>query len=108
MIAVADTLRGRSFTRVSDWSADEWLTALDLADELKAARAAGEETPLLPGRTLGMIFQKPSTRTRVSFEVGITQLGGTGSTSPPPTSSWAGARRFATRPSCSRATSTRS
>ena len=78
MIAVADTLRGRSFTRVSDWSADEWLTALDLADELKAARAAGEETPLLPGRTLGMIFQKPSTRTRVSFEVGITQLGGTG------------------------------
>ena len=78
MIAVADTLRGRSFTRVSDWSAGEWLTALDLADELKAARAAGEETPLLPGRTLGMIFQKPSTRTRVSFEVGITQLGGTG------------------------------
>ncbi len=78
MIAVADGLRGRSFTRVADWSRDEWLTALDLADELKAARGAGEETPLLPGRTLGMIFQKPSTRTRVSFEVGITQLGGTG------------------------------
>jgi ornithine carbamoyltransferase len=78
VIAVADGLRGRSFTRVSDWSADEWLTALDLADALKTARAAGEKTPLLPGRTLGMIFQKPSTRTRVSFEVGITQLGGTG------------------------------
>ena len=78
MIAVADGLRGRSFTRVSDWSADEWLTALALADALKTARAAGEETPLLSGRTLGMIFQKPSTRTRVSFEVGITQLGGTG------------------------------
>ena len=78
MLAVSERLRGRSFTRVSDWSADEWLTALDLADELKAARAAGEETNLLPGRTLGMIFQKPSTRTRVSFEVGITQLGGTG------------------------------
>ena len=57
---------------------DEWLTALDLADELKATRAAGKEAPLFPGRTLGMIFQKPSTRTRVSFEVGITQLGGTG------------------------------
>jgi ornithine carbamoyltransferase len=78
VIAVSEGLRGRSFTRVSDWSADEWLTALDLADELKAARAAGEQTNLLPGRTLGMIFQKPSTRTRVSFEVGITQLGGTG------------------------------
>jgi ornithine carbamoyltransferase len=64
--------------RVADWSRDEWLTTLDLADELKATRAAGEETQLLPGRTLGMIFQKPSTRTRVSFEVGITQLGGTG------------------------------
>ena len=48
MIAVSEGLRGRSFTRVSDWSADEWLTALDLADELKAARASGEETPLLP------------------------------------------------------------
>jgi len=78
VFAVSDALRGRSFTRVADWSRDEWLTALDLADRLKAARAAGEETALLPGRTLGMIFQKPSTRTRVSFEVGISQLGGTG------------------------------
>jgi ornithine carbamoyltransferase len=78
VIAVSDELRGRSFTRVADWSRDEWLTALDLADELKAARAAGQDTPLLPGRTLGMIFQKPSTRTRVSFEVGIGQLGGRG------------------------------
>ena len=78
MIAVSDALRGRSFTRVAGWSADEWLTALDLADELKAARAAGEQTPLLPGRTLGMIFQKPSTRTRVSYEVGMYQLGGMG------------------------------
>jgi ornithine carbamoyltransferase len=78
VIAVSDDLRGRSFTRVSDLTRDEWLTTLDLADELKAARAAGKTTALLPGRTLGMIFQKPSTRTRVSFEVGITQLGGTG------------------------------
>jgi len=78
VIAVSDGLRGRSFTRVADWSRDEWLAALDLADRLKTARTAGEETKLLPGRTLGMIFQKPSTRTRVSFEVGISQLGGTG------------------------------
>ena len=78
MIAVADSLKGRSFTRVADWSRDELLEVLDLADELKQRQQAREEHRLLPGRTLGMIFQKPSTRTRVSFEVGIYQLGGTG------------------------------
>jgi ornithine carbamoyltransferase len=71
-------LKGRSFTRVADWSRDELLQVLDLADELKRKQQAGEEHRLLPGRSLGMIFQKPSTRTRVSFEVGIYQLGGTG------------------------------
>ena len=76
MVAVSDDLKGRDFTRVADWSRDELLRVLDLADELKRARAAGEETHLLPGRTLGMIFQKPSTRTRVSFEAGMFQLGG--------------------------------
>jgi ornithine carbamoyltransferase len=78
MIAVADSLNGRSFTRVADWSRDELLEVLDLADDLKRRQQAREEHHLLPGRTLGMIFQKPSTRTRVSFEVGIYQLGGTG------------------------------
>ena len=78
MIAVADSLKGRSFTRVADWSREELLGVLDLADELKRLQLAREEHHLLPGRTLGMIFQKPSTRTRVSFEVGIYQLGGTG------------------------------
>ena len=78
MIAVADSLKGRSFTRVADWSRDELLEVLDLADQLKRLQQAREEHHLLPGRTLGMIFQKPSTRTRVSFEVGIYQLGGTG------------------------------
>jgi ornithine carbamoyltransferase len=75
---VPQDLKGRHFTRATDFSREEWLTALDLADQLKAARTAGEPTPLLPGRTLGMIFEKPSTRTRVSFEVGISQLGGIG------------------------------
>ena len=70
-------MKGRSFTRVADWSQEELLQVLDLADELKRKQQAGEEHRLLPGRTLGMIFQKPSTRTRVSFEVGIYQLGGT-------------------------------
>jgi ornithine carbamoyltransferase len=78
MIAVADSLKGRSFTRVADWSTAELLEVLDLADELKRLQEAREEHHLLPGRTLGMIFQKPSTRTRVSFEVGIYQLGGMG------------------------------
>jgi ornithine carbamoyltransferase len=71
-------LQGRSFTKVADWSRDELLEVLDLADDLKRKQAAREEHRLLPGRTLGMIFQKPSTRTRVSFEVGIYQLGGAG------------------------------
>ena len=78
MVAIADSLKGRSFTRVASWSRDELLEVLDLADELKRLQQAREEHHLLPGRTLGMIFQKPSTRTRVSFEVGIYQLGGTG------------------------------
>src|SRR2546430_5118551 len=76
VVAVADSLKGRSFTRVADWSREELLEVLDLADELKRLQQAREEHHLLPGRTLGMIFQKPSTRTRVSFEVGIYQLGG--------------------------------
>jgi ornithine carbamoyltransferase len=78
MVAVADSLKGRSFTRVADWSREELLEVLDLADDLKRLQQAREEHRLLPGRTLGMIFQKPSTRTRVSFEVGIYQLGGMG------------------------------
>jgi ornithine carbamoyltransferase len=76
MPAVADTLKGRSFTRVAEWTTNELLEVLDLADELKRLHREGEEHHLLPGRTLGMIFQKPSTRTRVSFEVGMYQLGG--------------------------------
>lgn len=76
MVAVADKLKGRSFTRVADWAPEELVEVLDLADELKRLQAAREEHRLLPGRTLGMIFQKPSTRTRVSFEVGMYQLGG--------------------------------
>ena len=49
---------------------------LNLADQLKYERKHGIEHPVLKGKTLGMIFQKSSTRTRVSFEVGMAQLGG--------------------------------
>ena len=76
MSAIAESLKGRSFTRVADWSRDEFESVLDFADDLKQRQARREEHHLLPGRTLAMIFQKPSTRTRVSFEVGMTQLGG--------------------------------
>src|SRR3954452_17335629 len=78
MVAVLEGLKGRHFTRVADWSGPDLERVLDLADELKDLQRRREEHQLLPGRTLGMIFQKPSTRTRVSFEVGIFQLGGTG------------------------------
>ena len=70
-------LRGRDFLRVADWERDELLAVLDLADDLKARRPERGDRHLT-GRTLGMIFEKPSTRTRVSFEVGIAELGGTG------------------------------
>jgi len=75
---VLQGLKGRSFTRVAAWSRDELETLLDLADELKAERARRRELRVLPGRTIGLIFHKPSTRTRVAFEVGIAELGGMG------------------------------
>jgi ornithine carbamoyltransferase len=78
MVATLEGLKGRDFTRVADWSGDDLMRVLDLADELKEQQKRREQHYLLPGRTLGMIFEKPSTRTRVSFEVGIAQLGGTG------------------------------
>ena len=76
MAGIPDTLKGRSFTRVSDWSRDELATALAVADELKQERTRRKELRVLPGRTIGLIFHKPSTRTRVGFEVGIAELGG--------------------------------
>ncbi|HKO22255.1 MAG TPA: ornithine carbamoyltransferase [Candidatus Eisenbacteria bacterium] len=70
-------LKGRDFLRVNDWDADELVQVLDLADRLKARQRERVAHRHLEGRSLGMIFQKPSTRTRVSFEVGMFQLGGT-------------------------------
>jgi len=76
MPGVPSDLKGRSLTRIAAWSRDELETLIDLADELKAERARRRELRLLPGRTIGLIFHKPSTRTRVAFEVGIAELGG--------------------------------
>ena len=59
-----------------DWSTEEILSTLDLADRLKEEKKKGIRHPILEGKTLGMIFEKSSTRTRVSFEVGMHELGG--------------------------------
>jgi len=70
------TLAGRDLLTVADLERDQLEELLDLAAHLKRLQRDRIPHRLLPGRTLAMIFQKPSTRTRVSFEVGITQLGG--------------------------------
>lgn len=61
---------------LQDWSEDEIYQCLSLALELKAMQKRGEAQTCLSGKTLAMIFAKSSTRTRVSFEVGTSQLGG--------------------------------
>jgi len=68
----------RHFLDLKDFSAETLHMMLESADAMKMAQRAGKahEQPLA-GKTVAMIFEKPSTRTRVSFEVGITQLGGT-------------------------------
>lgn len=62
--------------KLSDLSPREITDILNLADQLKFEKYNGEMKPYLQGKTLGMIFTKASTRTRVSFEVGMYQLGG--------------------------------
>ncbi|MDD4601054.1 MAG: ornithine carbamoyltransferase [Negativicutes bacterium] len=71
-------LKGKDLLSIHDLSCTEVQSILDLAKELKAKQKQGIEHHLLKGKTLGMIFQKASTRTRVSFEVGMWQLGGMG------------------------------
>ncbi|HXJ35127.1 MAG TPA: ornithine carbamoyltransferase [Candidatus Eisenbacteria bacterium] len=66
----------RDLLRVSDLTGAEIGAVLDLAARLKSELKAGKAHPLLAGRTLAMIFEKPSLRTRVTFEVGMVQLGG--------------------------------
>jgi ornithine carbamoyltransferase len=62
--------------KLLDWSKEEIISTLDLADRLKDEKKKGIRHPILEGKTLGMIFEKSSTRTRVSFEVGMYELGG--------------------------------
>jgi ornithine carbamoyltransferase len=66
----------KDFISVGDWSAPALWEMNARAAELKRLNAAGERPPVLQGRTLAMYFEKPSLRTHVTFEAGITQMGG--------------------------------
>ena len=77
MIASVKTLQGRDFLDIADFDREELRHVLDLAHAIKKGRWSGRP---LEGRHVAMLFQKPSHRTRVSFEVGIARLGGTTTT----------------------------
>ncbi|WP_031462338.1 ornithine carbamoyltransferase [Paenibacillus polymyxa] len=69
-------LKGRDFLELDDYSPEEIQYLIELAIEIKRKHKNGEAYQPLKGKTLGLIFEKSSTRTRVSFEVGMYQLGG--------------------------------
>ena len=71
-------MKGKNLVSIYDLSIEEIWQILELSQVLKLKQLSGEPHKLLEGKTLGMIFTKPSTRTRISFEVGIYQLGGIG------------------------------
>ena len=73
---MAVSMKGRSLVSIADLRADEIWQIWDLAAELKRKQKVGEVHPILKGKQLAMIFQKPSLRTQVSFETGMYQLGG--------------------------------
>jgi len=73
---MAGAAAARHFLRLKDLSTEELTRVLARAAELKAMRARRERHGSLAGRVLGMVFEKSSTRTRVSFEAGVAQLGG--------------------------------
>jgi ornithine carbamoyltransferase len=73
---MAVSLKGRHLVCLHDFTTEEILQILDQADELKRRYREGQQEPLLNGKTLAMIFQKPSLRTRVSFEAGMHRFGG--------------------------------
>jgi ornithine carbamoyltransferase len=73
---MAANLKGKSLDSLFHFTKEEIEQILKTAELLKSQHLRGEEHLLLKGKTLAMIFEKPSTRTRVSFEVGMWQLGG--------------------------------
>lgn len=75
---IATQLKGKDFISLHDFSTEEIKYILNFAHDLKFKQKKGQPHQILKGKTLGMIFQKSSTRTRVSSEVGMYQLGGSG------------------------------
>jgi len=75
---MAVNMKGKSLIEINHLSLEEIYQIFDLSRTLKEKQNTGEPHKLLEGKTLGMIFAKPSTRTRISFEAGIYQLGGMG------------------------------
>lgn len=73
---ISQEFKGRDFISIHDYSAEEIAYMVEAGLELKKMQKAGIAHHILEGKTLGMIFQKSSTRTRVAFEVGMYQLGG--------------------------------
>jgi ornithine carbamoyltransferase len=71
-------MKGKSLIEIQYLTHEEIYQIFEISASLKMRQLSGEPHKLLAGKTLGMIFAKPSTRTRVSFEVGIYQLGGIG------------------------------
>lgn len=76
MADIESDLQGRDMLSLLDYSSEEVKYLIDKAVKLKKDTKDGKLKPVLAGKTLGMIFEKNSTRTRVSFEVGTVQLGG--------------------------------
>src|SRR5579862_7781268 len=66
----------RHFIDLTDWTTEEIDTLLKDAAKLKKAQLSGKNKPTMQGRVLGLIFEKPSLRTRVSFEAAMAHLGG--------------------------------
>jgi ornithine carbamoyltransferase len=73
---MAINMKGKNLISINDLSKEEVAQILETAEIMKLRHYSHEEQPLLKGKVLGMIFQKPSLRTRVSFEAGMIQLGG--------------------------------
>ena len=92
-----EELQGRHFLTLADFSQEELTSLLAFAKDLKQWQKQGKPYRPLVGKTLGMIFAKSSTRTRVSFEVGMFQLGGHALFLGRTTFSSDGERRFQTR-----------
>ncbi|MFD1706628.1 ornithine carbamoyltransferase [Siminovitchia sediminis] len=76
MTAASISLKGKHMLTLADYTKDEIMHIIQTATELKQMQKKGEPHPYLKGKTLAMIFEKLSTRTRVSFETGMYQLGG--------------------------------